>query len=128
MGTSRPEVEVVREQHYEKRISEANTGSEESKSVIRIVERERRGVNQNSDNIETNGQYKSEQTTTSKQEEDSEQMQLEMVMTLTQTINNLGGKFEQMGQSFEEKLASIEARHRELESKLAEVRDLDEIQ
>ena len=31
-----------------------------------------------------------------------------------------------MGQSFEEKLASIEARHRELESRLAEVREADE--
>ena len=46
-------------------------------------------------------------------------------MTLTQTINSLGGKFEQMGQSFEEKLAQIEARHRDLETKLAEVKDID---
>ena len=52
--------------------------------------------------------------------------QLEMVMALTQTISTLGGKFESMGQTFEQKLASIEAKHRELESRLAEVRQMDE--
>ena len=48
-------------------------------------------------------------------------------MALTQTINSLGGKFEQMGHTFEAKLASIEARHRELEEKLAEVKDDSEL-
>ena len=64
-----------------------------------------------------------------------ENQQLQMMVQLTQvsikkrmlifvsalqTINSLGSKFQNMGQSFEEKLALIEQRHRELESKLAE--------
>ena len=36
---------------------------------------------------------------------DMDDQQLQLVMTLTQTINSLGGRFEEMGQTFEAKLA-----------------------
>ena len=43
---------------------------------------------------------------------------MQLMMALTQSIQALGGRFEQMGESFEHKLAAIENRHKELEAKL----------
>ena len=43
-----------------------------------------------------------------------------LVTALTETIQTLGGRFEEMGASFEAKLQTIEDRHKELEQKLAE--------
>ena len=107
MGTSRPEIEVVREQP---------ASSEESKSIVNIAGKPAdQADNLNRDQVNNQDEAENQDA----------QLQLEMVMTLTQTINSLGGKFEQMGQSFEEKLAQIEARHRDLETKLAEVKDID---
>ena len=74
MGTSRPDIEVIREQSN--RITEVNACSEESKSV-NVVHNNRQNlrgsVNQNSDSIDqesggvvgAHGQYKSEQTNSS---------------------------------------------------------------
>ena len=46
--------------------------------------------------------------------------ELQLVTALTETIATMGGKFEEMGASFEAKLQTIEARHKELEQKLNE--------
>ena len=46
--------------------------------------------------------------------------EMQLVTALTETIATMGGKFEEMGASFEAKLQTIEARHKELEKKLEE--------